>query len=84
MPFSVYALPQCLNPFLLLNGKTQQGAPNNSSSGLTSHKDLRIPPTIFGEGLASNLDSFQPEKFRCWLLQYVDDLLFAAKNGEDC
>ena len=84
MPSSVYALPQCLNPFLLLNGKTQQGAPNNSSSGLTSHKDLRIPPTIFGEALASNLDSFQPEKFRCWLLQYVDDLLLAAKNGEDC
>ena len=41
-------------------------------------------PTIFGEALASDLDSFQPEKFRCWLLQYVDDLLLAAKNGEDC
>ena len=25
-------------------------------------------PTIFGEDLASNLDSFQPEKFRCWLV----------------
>ena len=84
MPSSVYALPQCLNPFLLLNGKTQQGTPNNSSSGLTSHKDLRIPPTIFEEALASNPDSFQPEKFRCWLLQYVDDLLLAAKNGKDC
>ena len=25
-------------------------------------------PTIFGEDLASNLESFQPEKFRFWLL----------------
>ena len=41
-------------------------------------------PTIFGEALASKLDSFQPEKFRCWLLQYVDDSLLAAENGEDC
>ena len=38
--------------------------------------------TIFGE--ASDLDSFQPEKFSCWLLQYVDDSLLAAENGEDC
>ena len=41
-------------------------------------------PNIFGEALASNQDSFQPEKFRCWLLQYVDDLLLAAKNSKDC
>ena len=34
-------------------------------------------PTIFGEALASDLDSFQPERFGCCLL-------LAAKNGEDC
>ena len=41
-------------------------------------------PTIFGEALASDLDSSQPERFRCCLLQYMDDLLLAAENGEDC
>ena len=40
-------------------------------------------PTVFGEDLASDLDSFQPERFRCWLLQYVDYLLLAAENRED-
>ena len=34
-------------------------------------------PTIFGEALASDLDSFQPERFGCCLL-------LAAKNGEGC
>ena len=33
--------------------------------------------------MASNLDLFQLERFRCWLLQYVDDLLLAAENKED-
>ncbi|KAM9739310.1 uncharacterized protein ACBT57_013729 isoform 2-T3 [Dama dama] len=41
-------------------------------------------PIIFGEALASNLDSFQPERFTYWLLQYVDDLLLAAENKEHC
>ena len=39
-------------------------------------------PIIFGEALASDLDSFQPGRFRYWLLQYVDDLLLAAENKE--
>ena len=34
--------------------------------------------------MASDLDSFHPEKYRCWLLQYVDDLLLAAKTKEKC
>lgn len=34
--------------------------------------------------MASDLDSFQPERFRCWLLQYMDDLLLAVENKEDC
>lgn len=31
-----------------------------------------------------DLGTFQPEKFGCWLLQYVDDLLLAAENKDDC
>ena len=31
-------------------------------------------PTIFGEALASDLEALQPERYGCWLLQYVDDL----------
>lgn len=41
-------------------------------------------PTIFEEALASDLGALQPEKFGCWLLQYVDDLLLAAENEDDC
>ena len=47
-------------------------------------RGLKNSPTIFGEDLASDLDSFHPERFRSWLLQYVDDLLLAVKNGKDC
>ena len=32
--------------------------------------------------MASELDSFHPEKYRCWLLQYVDDQLLAAETKE--
>ena len=28
------------------------------------------------------MDSFHPEKYRCWLLQYVDDQLLAAETKE--
>ena len=34
--------------------------------------------------MASDLDSFHPEKYRCWLLQYVDDLLLVAETKEKC
>ena len=47
-------------------------------------RGLKNSPTIFGEDLASDLDSFHPERFRSRLLQYVDDSLLAAENGEDC
>ena len=41
-------------------------------------------PSIFGEALASDLDSFHPEKYRCWLLQYMGDLLLAAETKKKC
>ncbi|KAJ1076489.1 hypothetical protein K5549_002529 [Capra hircus] len=41
-------------------------------------------PTIFGEALASDLEPFQPERYGCWLLQYVDDLLLATETWEEC
>ena len=37
-------------------------------------------PAIFGEALASDLDSFHLEEYGCWLLQYGDDLLLAARD----
>ena len=30
------------------------------------------------------MNSFHPEKYGCWLLQYRDDLLLAAKTKEKC
>ena len=41
-------------------------------------------PAIFGEALASDLNSFHPEEYGCWLLQYEDDLLLAAETKEKC
>ena len=71
-------------PIFAFEWDNPAGGSKQQLPGLTSHKDLRIPTTIFGEALASNLDSLRPEQFSCWLLQYVDDLPLAAKNGEDC
>ena len=50
----------------------------------TPPQGFKNSPTIFGEDLASDLDSFYPERFRSWLLQYMDDLLLAVYNGVDC
>ena len=50
----------------------------------TPPQGFKNSPTIFREALASDLDSFHPEKYRCWLLQYVDDLLLAAKTKKKC
>ena len=32
--------------------------------------------------MASDLDSFHPEEYGCWLLQYGDDLLAAETKGK--
>ncbi|XP_059748378.1 prostacyclin synthase isoform X1 [Bos taurus] len=50
----------------------------------TPPQGFKNSPTIFGEDLASDLDSFHPEKYRCWLLQYVDDQLLAAETKKKC
>ena len=34
--------------------------------------------------MASDLDSFHPEEYGYWLLQYGEDLLLAAKTKENC
>ena len=34
--------------------------------------------------MASYLNSFHPEEYGCWLLQYGDDLLLAAETKEKC
>ena len=79
----MYASPQRHSPSLPLNGKIQLGASNHSSPGLP-HKDFKNSPAIFGEALASDLDSFHPEEYGCWLLQCGDDLLLAAETKEKC
>ena len=48
----------------------------------TTPQGFKNSPTIFGEALASDLNSFHPEEYRCWLLQYGDDLLLAAETKE--
>ena len=34
--------------------------------------------------MASDLNSFHPEEYGCWLLHYGDDLLLATKTKEKC
>ena len=48
----------------------------------TPPQGFKNSPPIFGEALASDLDSCHPEEYGCWLLQYGDDLLLAAKTKE--
>ena len=50
----------------------------------TPPQGFKNSPTIFGEALASDLDSFHPKEYGYWLLQYVDDLLLAAETKEKC
>ena len=50
----------------------------------TPPQGFKNSPAIFGEALASDLNSFHPEEYGCWLLQYGDDQLLAAETKEKC
>ena len=50
----------------------------------TPPQGFKNSPAIFGEVLASDLNSSHPEEYGCWLLQYGDDLLLAAETKEKC
>ena len=50
----------------------------------TPPQGFKNSPAIFGEALASDLNSFHPEEYGCWLLQYGDDLLLATETKEKC
>ena len=50
----------------------------------TPPQGFKNSPAIFGEALASNLDSFHLKEYGCWPLQQVDDPLLAAKTKGKC
>ena len=50
----------------------------------TPPQGFKNPTAILGEALASDLNSFHPEEYGCWLLQYGDDLLLAAETKGKC
>ena len=50
----------------------------------TPPQGFKNPTAILGEALASDLNSFHPEDYGCWLLRYGDDLLLAAETKEKC
>ena len=50
----------------------------------TPPQGFKNSPAIFGEALASDLNSFHPEEYGCWLLLYGDDLLLAAETKGKC
>lgn len=85
-------LKRCLflytpSPGITTNFCFRVGRPNRGRQTTTN---LDPPPvrvykfSIFEVALVLDLGAFQPEKFGCWLLQYVDDLLLAAENKDDC
>ena len=80
MPSSAYTLPQ---PIFAFEWEDPVGGTKQQLTW-TPPQGFKNSPTIFGEDLASDLDSFHPEKYRCWLLQYVDDLLLAAETKKQC
>ena len=47
----------------------------------TPPQGFKNSPAIFGEALASDLNSFHPEEYGCRLLQSMDDLLLAAEKN---
>ena len=82
-PF-VYACRWCLNPFFAFEWEDPAEGTKQQLTWTRPPEEFKNSTTIFGEALASDLDSFQPEKFSCWLLQYMDDLILAAENEENC
>ena len=50
----------------------------------TPPQGCKNSPAIFGEAVASDLNSFHPEQYGCWPLQYVDGLLLAPETKEKC
>ena len=50
----------------------------------TPLQGFKNSPAIFGEALASDLNSYHLEEYGCWLLQYGYDLLLAAETKEKC
>ena len=50
----------------------------------TPPQGFKNSPAIFGEAVASDLNSFNLEEYGCWLLQYGDDLLLAAETKGKC
>ena len=55
---------------------------HQATAHLDSPTGFKKPPAIFGEALASDLNSFHPEEYGYWLLQYGNDLLLAAETKE--
>ena len=50
----------------------------------TPPQGFKNSPAIFGDALASDLNSFYLEEYGYWLLQYGDDLLLAAETKKKC
>ncbi|RMC20741.1 hypothetical protein DUI87_01593 [Hirundo rustica rustica] len=50
----------------------------------TRIKGYKNSPTVFGEQLAKDLESWEPPPGEGQLLQYVDDLLIATQTQETC
>nr|RLV71530.1 hypothetical protein DV515_00017357 [Chloebia gouldiae] len=71
--------------FLHLNGRTPKLDRGTSSPVCitTGIQELKNFPTIFGEQLAKDLESWEPPPGEGQLLQYVDDLI-ATQTQETC
>lgn len=84
MPSSAYLLLSKARTFLPLNGKILKLVGRLSLPGLCYQKDLKIVPTIFGNQLAKELETWKKENPGGLVLQYVDDFFPATETTEKC
>nr|XP_020760102.1 uncharacterized protein LOC110144472 isoform X2 [Odocoileus virginianus texanus] len=83
LKFCLYIAPVS-EPIFAFEWEDPAGSTKQQLTWTCLLQGFKNSPIIFREALASNLDSFQPERFRYWLLQHADDLLLAAENKEHC
>lgn len=82
--FFCICLAQVSQPIFAFEWEDSTGGAKQQLTWTYLPQGFKNSLTIFEEALASDLGAFQPEKFGCWLLQYVDDLLLASESKDDC
>ena len=68
--FCIHLTPAS-QPVFALEWEDPVGGTKQQTTWTRLPQGFKNSPAIFGEALASDLDSFHSEEYGCWLLQYV-------------